>query len=334
MGMSMNEFCRVASRAAIATLLLYGVNVAAAPIELSGRGVYHFASASGCPAGGDAAANADCNRIAVDIPEAKAEVDTTSRQILFSSGPVGKDIVVGDVLLQGSGIATNGQRVPLSLHVLVRHKGEQWEMETYVHAPVEGNFSQVSMDAYEIVVRDGPHAHTIMAPADVGKLFADPSLRKRLARSVVSVRSSDSDDPATAGIAVGLGFGKVSKSLLRAGFKATGTSSPVGVDQAFRSGNWEIELDALSSHIPRWVVQRELFLFGLENQPVLRAVQDSGFKKHDVLAFGARDGKGYLRFNGRETPFDGAVGSGYAFMQESFMGLILAWQRDQSLPKS
>jgi len=330
----MNEFCRVASRAAIATLLLYGVNGAAAPFELSGRGVYHFTSASGCPAGGDAAANVDCNRIAVDLPEAKAAVDTVSRQILFSSGPVGKDTVVGDVLLQGSGIATDGQRVPLSLHVLVRRKGEQWEMETYVHAPVEGNFAQVSMDPYEIVVQDGPHARTIMAPEDVGKLFAEPTLRKRLARSVVSVRSSNGSDPVTAGITVGLGFGKLSKSLLRAVFKPTGTSSPVGVDQAFRSGDWEIELDALSSHIPRWVVQRELFLFGLENQPVLRSVQDGGFKKHDTLAFGARDGKGYVRFNGRETPFDGAVRSGHAFMQESFMGLILTWRRDQSLPKS
>lgn len=330
----MNEFCRVAPRAAIATLLLYAMNAAAAPFELSGRGVYHFASASGCPAGGDAAANADCNRIAVDLPASKASVDTTSRQIIFSSRPVSNDTVVGDVLLQGSGIATNGQRVPLSLHVLVRRKGEQWGMEAYVHAPVEGNFSQVAIDPYEIVVQDGPHTRTIMASKDVGKLFAEPSLRKRLARSVVSVSSSNGSDPTTAGITVGLGIGKLSKSLLRAGFKATGTSSAIGIDHAFRSGDWEIELAALSSHIPRWVVQRELFLFGLENQPVLRSVQDGGFKKHDTLAFGARDGKGYLRFNGRETPFDGAVRSGHAFMQESFMGLILAWQRDQNLPKS
>jgi len=330
----MNEFCRVASRAAITTLLLYAVNAAAAPFELSGRGVFRFASASGCPAGGDAAADADCNRIAVDLPASKVALDTTSRQILFSSGPVGNDTVVGDVLLQGNGIATNGQRVPLSLHVLVRRKGEQWGMEAYIHAPVEGNFSQVAIDPYDIVVQDGPHARTIMASEDVGKLFAEPSLRKRLARSVVSVRSSNGSDPSKAGITVGLGFGKLSKSLLRVGFKATGTNSTAGVDQAFKSGNWEIELDALTSHIPRWAAQRELFLFGLENQPVLRSVKDGGFKKHDTLAFGARDGKGYLRFNGREIPFDGAVRSGHAFMQESFMGLILAWRRDQSLPKS
>ena len=328
----MNAFCKVAARAALSALLLQGAHAAAAPLDLNGRGIHHFASASGCPAGGDAAAQSDCNRIAIDLPDARATIDTEARTILFSGQPVGNDIVVGDVLLQGSGIAHDGRRVPLSLQVLVRRKGERWDMESYVHAPVEGNFSQVSIDPYALLVREGTQVRTLMTPERARDLFAQPSLRKRLARSVVSVRSSDGSDTARAGITVGLGFGKLSASVLQAAFKATGANGAAGVDEVFQGGDWEVALEALSNHIPRWVVQRELFLFGLEDQALLRGVRDDGLRTHDTLAFGARSGRGYLRFNGREAPFDGAARAGHAFMQESFMGLILAWRRDHGTP--
>ena len=74
-------------------------------------------------------------------------------------------------------------------------------------------------------------------------------------------------------------------------------------------------------------MQRELFRFGLEDQAALRTVRKDGFKKRDKLTFGAQDGKGYLRLNGKQAPFDTAAGAGRAFMQESFMGLILLWRR-------
>ena len=331
--MKTNQFCTQASRLAFSAFMLHGVNVDAAPIDFTGRGVFHFASASGCPPGGRDPAQTDCNRIAIDLSEAKAAVDMTNHSIVFSSNTRhNKLLVVGDVLLQGSGVSKEGHRVPLSLHVLLRREGEHWDLDSYIHAPVGGKFSDVSIDPYQISVREGTKTRVILTPEQARSMFADSTLRKRLARAIVDVQSSDSSNPATGNITIALGFGKLSTSVLQVGFTSNRTHGPVDVDHAFQSGNWAVELEALSNHIPKWIVQREFFLFGLENQAALRTVLRDGFKNHDKLTFGARDGKGFLVFNGREAPFSGAIPAGHAFMQESFMGLILTWRRDVTSP--
>lgn len=77
-----------------------------------------------------------------------------------------------------------------------------------------------------------------------------------------------------------------------------------------------------------WVARRELFLFGLDGSALVKDMLTRGFRKNDRIEFGARDGNGYLRVNGREEAFAGAAASAHAFMQESFIGLILGWRRD------
>ena len=54
-------------------LLALGAQAQAAPSEFAGRGVYHFASDSGCAT--FASSNLDCNRIALDVSDARASVD-------------------------------------------------------------------------------------------------------------------------------------------------------------------------------------------------------------------------------------------------------------------
>ena len=67
--------------------------------------------------------------------------------------------------------------------------------------------------------------------------------------------------------------------------------------------------------------RRELFLFG-HGSALVKDMLTRGFRKNDRIEFGARDGNGYLRVNGREEAFAGAAASAHAFMQESFIGLI------------
>ncbi|WP_332877506.1 hypothetical protein [Massilia sp. S19_KUP03_FR1] len=326
--MKTNQLGILASRLALAALMLHGVTVGAAPVEFAGRGVFHFTSASGCPPGGLDTTHTECNRIAIDRPDTRVGVNAENHTIVFSTGATQeKEAVVGDVLIHGSGVSEEGQRVPLSLHVLLRRAGKKWDVDSYIHAPVRGNFSSVSIDPYQIVAREGAQTRVLLTPERAHKMFADPSLRKRLARAFVSVRSTSAVNAANDNITVALGLGKFSTSVLRAGFTSSNPASAGDLARTFNNGNWAIELEALSDRIPRWVVQRELFLFGLDAHPALQTLREVGFKDHDKLTFGARDGKGYLRLNDQEAPFDGAAASGHAFMQESFMGMILAWQR-------
>ncbi len=328
------RFCTPASRIAFAAFMLHGVVAGAAPLDFTGRGVWHFASASGCPPGGLGATHAECNRIAIDLPDGRAAVDADKRTIVFSSDATQKDeTMVGDVLLHGSGISEQGQRVPLSLHLLLRREGKQWDLDSYVHVPVGGKFTNVTIDPYEISVLEGAKKRVLVTPERARRLFAEPSLRRRLARALVSVHPTTSaGKPVQDDITVALGLGRVTTSVMRVGFTSGDPASAGDLERTFKGGNWAIRLEALSNRIPLWVVQRQLFLFGLDTHPAMRTVAKAGFKEHDTLTFGTRGGKGFVGWNGQESAFDGAAASGHAFLQESFMGLILAWQHGRASP--
>ncbi len=317
------------SMVCLAALTLSGI-AHAATAEFKGRGVYHFASDSGCAtAVSDPEKN--CNRVALDVADGYASVDAEKHTILLASDAShDSKTVIGDVLLHGSGLSEQGQRVPLSLHVLLRRSKTKWNADTYVHAPVRGTFSKIELDPYQIAVREGSSERVLFTAAQAHDVLAQPSLAARVASYFIAVRPSDEKSPAADDITIALGVGKVSKSLLRASF-ASDQPGTADLKPLLSTGTWTLKLQALSSQIPTWAVQRQLFIFGLEDSPLLSDVRKRGFNKRDTLELGAVGGKGYLRYNGAEESFPAAATSGAAFMRDSFIGLILAWHRSPQL---
>lgn len=300
----------------------------AAPIEHVGRGIYHFASQSGCPF--EDAAQTQCNRLTLDMQDVSASIDTDAHVITFISAANHEaDDVLGDVLLQGSGVSDKGLRVPLSVMVMLHRDGASWKTDVYARAPVTGKFTDVKLDPYHIRGRTGEVAGSerdLLTPEDARKLFEHPSFAARLARHLVKVKPTDSAQPNNGDITISLGVGALSKAVARARFTSGGVHD-ANIDHLLSSGAWSIQIDALSNHIPAWTTRRELFLFGLDGRPILEDLHAHGFRKNDHLEFGMRDGQGYLRFNGQEEAFPGAAASGRSFMQESFIGLILGWNK-------
>lgn len=318
----------------LALLLMASMSAAqAAPLTHAGRGIYHFTSQNGCPFATAADAQ-DCNRIVLDAPDVQASVDTEARVIVFSSSTKHpeKD-VLGDVLLQGSGLDARGVRVPLRVRVLLRRDGKKWDPDIYAQAPVRGKFSDVQIDAYSIRVKEGDgdtgSEHEVLAPKKTQALLEQPSLAARVARNFVKVTPSNQQQPAGDDITIALGLGRLSKSVARARFVSSALPK-ADLEAALASGSWSIQLDALSSQIPLWVVQRELFTLGLEKSALLTGLRERGFKKNDRIELGAQNGQGYLRVNEEQEEFAGALASAQSFMRESFMGLILGWSRQAS----
>lgn len=319
------------SLACLALLTLSG-QAQAAPSEFSGRGVFHFASGTGCATA--SSVDNSCNRIALDVADARASVDAQTHAIVIAADAShDRKTVIGDVLLHGSGLAADGQRVPLSLHVLLRRTGQVWKSDTYVHAPVRGTFSAIELDPYQISVREGSSERVLFTAEQARKVLAQPSLAARIASYFVAVRPSDAKNPAADDITIALGVGRVSKSLMRASFTSDQPNS-AELNPLLANGTWNLKLQALSGQIPVWVVQRQLFVFGLEDSPLLKDVRQRGFNKRDTLELGAVNGKGYLRYNGVEQSFPEAAASGAAFMRDSFIGLILAWHRSPQVATS
>ena len=286
-----------------APLLVAAACGTAAAADFAGRGVHGFKSGSGCPFPALSGEAAECNRVALDDADTRATIDVAARTIRFANTRryAGKT-VVGDVVLQGSGQASNGQRVPLTFHVLLSRSGEGWSVSSHAHAPVDGRFTAVQIDPYQISV-SGPKAErVVVTPAQVSKALTDPSLAAKLANELVQVRDSRGAAAKDGDITVGLGVGKATKWVARARFH-TEPAAGQNLDQTLNQGTWALELGALTGQIPHKVAKRELFLYGLEGQSLLQPLLARGFAKNERLIIGAADGKGYVSFRRQAGEF-------------------------------
>ncbi|MDR2838719.1 MAG: hypothetical protein LBV49_09210 [Azonexus sp.] len=311
--------------AAALALSLSGMSAHADPAEYAGRGIYHFASTSGCPFASPA--QTDCNRVTLDVADVRASVDTDRHVIVFaSSARHAKDEVLGDVLLQGSGVDAKGRRVPLSVQMLLRRDGDQWRPDIYARSPTGGKFRDVHFDPYRVSGQEKNGERDLLTPDKARQLFERPSLAARLASTFVAVRPTDPERPSGADITIGIGLGQLSVAVARVSF-ASPEPAAMEIDRVLASGDWAIDFAALSNKIPLWAAQRQLFLFRLDGSPQVKDMLINGFHKGDRIELGVRNGQGYLRVNGQEAAFADAALAGQAFMQESFMGLIVGWHR-------
>lgn len=313
----------------LAIALIAGGCTAAGAADFEGRGIFAFQSHSGCPFAALSPAG-DCHRVALDDRDTRATLDSTTHTIRFRNTRLyGEKTVVGDVLLQGSGQARDGQRVPLTFHALLSRSGKQWSISNHAHAPVSGTFSDIRIDPYQVVVNEGNGERVLLTPAQIHKAVAQPSLAARLVKAFVQVKDNRADTAGNPDITIALGLDRLSKRVARAQFEAPAGASGARLSpsQALQSGNWRLQLEALSSQIPHEVMQRELFLYGLDTHPALQPVMQKGWGKHVTLQLGAIDGKGYVSYAGQRHPFAGADAAARGILQGSFVGLILGWQQ-------
>ncbi|WP_233236628.1 hypothetical protein [Bordetella sp. LUAb4] len=296
----------------------------------TGRGIFNFASSSGCPLGDATAGGQACNRLALTDADTRATVATDAHTIRFdNTRHYAADTPVGDVLLQGSGVDAQGKRVPLSLHLKLSRDGGKWAASMHAHAPVRGDFTDLRIDPYRVMVNGPSGEETVLTPEQAIAVMAKPSLSARIAQGLVQVRAAGQPDAPD--VIVALGVGKVAKRLARVRFHSQ-SGGAVSIPAQLAQGNWSLDMQALSGQIPRRAVQGDLFLFGLENETLLRPLREKGFAKHDALTVGAKDGQGYLRYNGVQQPFPQAERVARLFMEDSFLGLILTQQRGTQAP--
>lgn len=296
--------------------------------DFQGRGVFHFASATGCPLASASASLSDCNRIALDDEHSRALLDTAGKRVeLRNEQDYAEKAVIGDLLLQGSALAESGQRVPVSLHLLVSKDGQQWSSSVHAHAPVKGDMREVQLDVYQVSAVVAGRQQILLTHEQALAALTSPSTAARLAKQFVQVRDNrvEAAKAEYADITVALGLEKAALPAVRASLYVQGGHA--GLAKALQDGTWSLELEALRSHLPQQVIERDLFLFGLDRLPMLQQLKAEGFAKHGKLLLGARAGKGYLSYQGQQIDLPAAGEVARAFLQESFIGLVLAGQQ-------
>lgn len=292
-------------------------------------GVHAFAGSQPCPFSISAAANA-CRRVALADAETAVQIDAARHRIvLTNSKPYAGKTLIADVFLPATARDPAGQVVPLVLHAKISKSGKQrLSISAHGHGPVPGPFSQVTMEPWEIVGVSGPgREKQLLSDAKAVATLADPSLAARVTREFVEVEDSRPKGSRHPDITIKLGLGKLAASVLRSRLVLPEARDPEQLQQALHSGTWSLEMASLSNSIPLSVTRHELFLYGLEQQPLVQQIRSEGFRKGSRLIVGARDGVGYLSVGGESVAFPEAAEAAQRYMDLSFIGLILAWQQ-------
>jgi hypothetical protein len=86
-------------------------------------------------------------------------------------------------------------------------------------------------------------------------------------------------------------------------------------------------MESESNFIPRKITQHELFLYGLEAEPLLENIYKKGFRKGQRIVVGATNGEGYIKVENKQKSFPLAGSTAERYLNTSFVGLILGWHQ-------
>ncbi len=295
-----------------------------------GRGVHRFDAAT-CPLAEIGSFKQGCNRVALDDDSSVVEIDPAAHSIVFrndQSYPSKK--IVGDVLIMGTALTEAGAIVPVAVHVVVKKKGNKFVAKPHSHVVTRESLKQVDVGGYTITLDDGKKRTVAVTPAAARDAILDPGLAAKLAEAFIEIHDNletsklPKKHDAVADITIAIGLGKAAKDVVRAQLLAGGDQvTPKSAGELFGRGNWEVRMTALSSLVPKDVVRRELFLYGLEAVPALKPIMEDGLRKGQSLVFSMKQGKANAALDDTSAPIEGGVDVARAFLEQSFIGAIL-----------
>jgi hypothetical protein len=311
-------------------ILLVALTVAA-PQLFEKRGVYYFDSHLPCPLAGigQRGPNA-CNRLALDDDRTKVSIER-GRIVLANSQRYDKRGGIADITLLGTGKTKSGATVPIAVHLKVDKHHDDFSGAVHAHLPVDEEIVSTDFDTYEVIAtRDDGKSTIVLDQATAIKAVREPRLMAKLANALVEVRDNGTKD-ALADISIGIGAGALAKMVVRAQLVPSHVENVHTLADLFHAGAWELRLSSLSDLLPKDVLRRDLFLFGVDQLPVVAEIEKNGLKKGQTLVFAMHDGQGSLGVGQKVDPLPDAVDVARAYLEFSFIGGILAYQVEHRL---
>jgi hypothetical protein len=332
----------------VALVLGVSFTVAAEPATtapLTKRGAYTFDGSVRCPLAGIGARGPNaCNRVALDDDHSRVVIGAIGsfegafrRIVLTNTEVYAKKTVIADVLSLAMGVTKTGQRLPIGVHLKIEKKGTKFEAHVHAHSIVHDDIVSAQVEPLEVVLSDGQKETTVLTAETARKAVLDPGAMAKLARIFVEVRDNlDGGAAKSPGvlsdISIGLGLGRLSKMVLRVQLESRSgvprTAGAARLVEMFKSGAWDVRLTSLSSLLPKDVLVRELFLFGLDDLSVLEGIKKDGLAPGAPIVFGMNAGEGSVQVGAASQKIPGAVDKARAFLEFSFLGAILEHQAE------
>jgi len=269
------------------------------------------------------------NRLTLDDARTTAVVDEACREIRISNHHTySESAIVADVLLHAKGLWGTNARKPYLIHLVVSKDSDGWNNRLSAYTPPgAGAPDRAEVDAWTVLVDDG--RQVVLTPEQAQALVAKPPLSARLVDTFAQVRDvrTDSSQSPALDISIGLGPLKHKVAAAKLELPASLKKDPKrGLAAALQQEDWYFELAMLSSMTPKELIRHDLFLFGLDDHPLLEEVMKRGYRSDEKLTVGVQDGAGYVRIGERKAPFAAAQQTALTFLRDTYVGMVLAAQ--------
>jgi hypothetical protein len=295
----------------------------------SSRGVYYLPGRVRCPLAEVGTRGAyDSNRLALDDGDTQVSVDRGAARITVRNPHLyARKRVVADLLFLAEGRTAAGAPSPLAVHLKIMKVGTRWKVDLHRHLRTHAPLVAAELEPFEVVATDGVRERVLLTPERARALVCRPPLGLRLIKAVMALRDNSADEPSgspcVADLSVGFGALGLEYMVARARLEAP-PPRPRSVAETLRQGAWELRITALSTRWLPEVVQRDLFLFGLDGCELLAPLRERGLGRGQALCFRFRAGKGEVGLDGRWAELPSALDVARAYVEFHMLGGLLA----------
>jgi hypothetical protein len=311
----------------------------ATPRTYRGRGIHFFPGRVTCPLAGIGSRPADAsNRLVLDDTETEVTIDRAAGRITVRDDRAyGDKTVVADLMFLAEGFTEGGERTPFAIHLKIQKTGHKYSLDLHRHMRNQTPVVRAEYEPFEVIVTDRGRSEVVLDRRRTDELITKPSLALRVVKALMAMRDHTEgvqQDPAQAGYRVAdlsVGFGALGVEYMMARAQLVSldpANAPLiaqgSVPAMLQGGAWEMKLTALSEKWLPDVVKRDLFLYGLEELPLLREVRARGLRKGQTLAFRFSNGSGEIALDGEAVPLPGALDVARAYIEFHMLGGLLA----------
>lgn len=313
---------------------------AAPPVEVHrSRGIRYFEGRVRCPlAGAGQRGPHASNRLVLDDARTAVTIDRGAGRITVENGDhYEHKTVIADLLFLAEGRTASGRSTPFSLHLKILKKGRAISLDLHRHLRTQEPITSAEFEPFEVVVTDGQDgARVVLSRQKSLDLICRPSLALRVIKSFMALRDNLDglqQDPRVPGFRVAdltLGFNVFGWPwmMARAHLESLRADNAElmargSVADMLSEGAWQLTLVALSERWLPEVVQRDLFLFGLDELPLLREVRERGLKKGQTLGFRFERGHGQVSLGTQTAELPGALDVARAYLEFHMLGGLI-----------
>ncbi|HVK66568.1 MAG TPA: hypothetical protein VM694_18925 [Polyangium sp.] len=301
------------------------------------RGVRYFPGRIVCPLAGVGSRGAnESNRLALENDDTEVTIDRRARRITVTNARRYQEkTLIADLEFLADGTTTTGARTPIAIHLEIFKKGDALSLDLHRHLRTQEPLVDADFEPFDVVVEGGPRPETVYTEERARALVRAPSIAHLVVKALMAMRDNTRgsfQDPHRKGYRVAdlsLGFGALGLAwmLVRAELRSLdGTNAALirqgSVAAMLREGAWELSLTALSDKLSS-IVQRDLFLFGLDREPLLEPVMTRGLCAGETLAFRFQKGEGEIGLGGKSAKMDGAIDVARAYLEYHLLGGLL-----------